>query len=43
MSEEVIFFRMAAEDVHINERELAARLKTNVGFENEILDKCTGV
>ena len=40
MSEEVIFFRTAAEDVHINERELAARLKTNVGFENEILDKC---
>ena len=40
MSEEVMFFRAAADDIHINERELAARLKTNVGFENEMLDKC---
>jgi len=40
MSEEVMFFRAAADDIHINERELAARLKTNVGFENELLDKC---
>lgn len=40
MSEEVMFFRAAADDIHINERELAARLKTNVGFENEMLDNC---
>lgn len=40
MSCEVMFFRTAAEDIRINERELAARLKTNIGFENELLDKC---
>ena len=39
MSEEVIFFRTAAEDVHINERELAARLKTNVEMQKKAYGK----
>lgn len=37
---EIICFSSRAEDIPINPRELAARLKTDVGFENELLDSC---
>lgn len=37
---EIQCFSAVAEDIVINPRELAARLKTDAGFENELLDSC---
>lgn len=39
-SEAIRVFSASAEDIIINPRELAARLKTGVGFENEQIERC---